>query len=143
MLFDPFVYHGMADMHDRHRDMRLDVDNMSYEVRKDKWFFQLEILLVSVPLIQMIGISGIVGFGRTHWRCEHWTERGYHFWVNETAKICYCNRIPARLRTMLYMSGMSSICLYVAVWEKKKREKRITRLSFFSSKPFSFSFSYN
>ncbi|KAK9988417.1 hypothetical protein SO802_028656 [Lithocarpus litseifolius] len=31
MLFDPFVYHGMADMHDRHRDMRLDVDNMSYE----------------------------------------------------------------------------------------------------------------
>uniref|UniRef100_A0A2N9IFM7 RING-type E3 ubiquitin transferase n=1 Tax=Fagus sylvatica TaxID=28930 RepID=A0A2N9IFM7_FAGSY len=31
MLFDPFIYHGMADMHDRHRDMRLDVDNMSYE----------------------------------------------------------------------------------------------------------------
>ncbi|KAJ6751219.1 hypothetical protein OIU85_001715 [Salix viminalis] len=30
MLFDPF-YHGMAEMHDRHRDMRLDVDNMSYE----------------------------------------------------------------------------------------------------------------
>lgn len=32
MLFDPFIYHGMAEMHDRHRDMRLDVDNMSYEV---------------------------------------------------------------------------------------------------------------
>ncbi|KAK8263181.1 hypothetical protein V6Z11_D12G024400 [Gossypium hirsutum] len=31
MLFDPFIYHGMAAMHDRHRDMRLDVDNMSYE----------------------------------------------------------------------------------------------------------------
>ncbi|GLT60433.1 hypothetical protein SLA2020_332000 [Shorea laevis] len=31
MLFDPFVFHGMAEMHDRHRDMRLDVDNMSYE----------------------------------------------------------------------------------------------------------------
>ncbi|KAM5549344.1 E3 ubiquitin-protein ligase MBR2 [Rosa sericea] len=31
MLFDPFIYHGMAEMHDRHRDMRLDVDNMSYE----------------------------------------------------------------------------------------------------------------
>ncbi|KAF9666014.1 hypothetical protein SADUNF_Sadunf16G0184900 [Salix dunnii] len=30
MLFDPF-YHGMAEMHDQHRDMRLDVDNMSYE----------------------------------------------------------------------------------------------------------------
>ncbi|KAJ4836347.1 hypothetical protein Tsubulata_007312 [Turnera subulata] len=31
MLFDPILYHGMAEMHDRHRDMRLDVDNMSYE----------------------------------------------------------------------------------------------------------------
>ncbi|XP_065871903.1 E3 ubiquitin-protein ligase MBR2 [Euphorbia lathyris] len=31
MLFDPFMHHGMAEMHDRHRDMRLDVDNMSYE----------------------------------------------------------------------------------------------------------------
>ncbi|KAG7976692.1 hypothetical protein I3843_06G163300 [Carya illinoinensis] len=32
MFFDPFIYHGMADVHDMHRDMRLDVDNMSYEV---------------------------------------------------------------------------------------------------------------
>ncbi|KAL6218853.1 hypothetical protein ACLB2K_012060 [Fragaria x ananassa] len=31
MLFDPYIYHGMAEMHDRHRDMRLDVDNMTYE----------------------------------------------------------------------------------------------------------------
>ncbi|GLT47306.1 hypothetical protein SLA2020_210110 [Shorea laevis] len=31
MLFDQFLYHGVAEMHDRHRDMRLDVDNMSYE----------------------------------------------------------------------------------------------------------------
>ncbi|XP_044489289.1 E3 ubiquitin-protein ligase MBR2-like [Mangifera indica] len=31
MLFDPFMYHGLAELHDRHRDMRLDVDNMSYE----------------------------------------------------------------------------------------------------------------
>ncbi|KAK8714331.1 hypothetical protein V6N13_149524 [Hibiscus sabdariffa] len=30
-MFDPFIYHGMAEAHDRHRDMRLDVDNMSYE----------------------------------------------------------------------------------------------------------------
>lgn len=30
MVFDPFV-NGVAEMHDRHRDMRLDVDNMSYE----------------------------------------------------------------------------------------------------------------
>lgn len=31
MLFNPFT-NGVAEMHDRHRDMRLDVDNMSYEV---------------------------------------------------------------------------------------------------------------
>lgn len=30
MLFDPFI-NGLAELHDRHRDMRLDVDNMSYE----------------------------------------------------------------------------------------------------------------
>ncbi|MCD7448052.1 hypothetical protein HAX54_037366 [Datura stramonium] len=30
MLVDPFI-NGVAEFHDRHRDMRLDVDNMSYE----------------------------------------------------------------------------------------------------------------
>ncbi|GKB00004.1 hypothetical protein Tco_0827997 [Tanacetum coccineum] len=30
MLFDPFI-NGVADLHDRHQDMRLDVDNMPYE----------------------------------------------------------------------------------------------------------------
>lgn len=31
MILDPSVIFGMADMQDQHRDMRLDVDNMSYE----------------------------------------------------------------------------------------------------------------
>ncbi|KAI4366438.1 hypothetical protein MLD38_022317 [Melastoma candidum] len=31
MLLEQSVFFGMADIHDRHRDMRLDVDNMSYE----------------------------------------------------------------------------------------------------------------
>ncbi|KAI3712257.1 hypothetical protein L1987_70808 [Smallanthus sonchifolius] len=30
ILFDPYI-NGVADRHDRHQDMRLDVDNMSYE----------------------------------------------------------------------------------------------------------------
>lgn len=30
VMFDPFI-NGVAELHDRHRDMRLDVDNMSYE----------------------------------------------------------------------------------------------------------------
>lgn len=34
MILDQSVFFGMADIHDRHRDMRLDVDNMSYEVHK-------------------------------------------------------------------------------------------------------------
>lgn len=32
MILDQSVFFGVADIHDRHRDMRLDVDNMSYEV---------------------------------------------------------------------------------------------------------------
>jgi len=32
MILDHSMFAGIADMHDRHRDMRLDVDNMSYEV---------------------------------------------------------------------------------------------------------------
>lgn len=32
MILDQSVLFGMADVHDQHRDMRLDVDNMSYEV---------------------------------------------------------------------------------------------------------------
>ncbi|KAI3758919.1 hypothetical protein L6452_06492 [Arctium lappa] len=31
MILDPSLFSGMADIHDRHRDMRLDIDNMSYE----------------------------------------------------------------------------------------------------------------
>lgn len=31
MILDQSVFYGVADVHDRHRDMRLDVDNMSYE----------------------------------------------------------------------------------------------------------------
>lgn len=33
MILDQSVIFGVPDLHDRHRDMRLDVDNMSYEVR--------------------------------------------------------------------------------------------------------------
>lgn len=32
MILDHSVFFGMPDIQDRHRDMRLDVDNMSYEV---------------------------------------------------------------------------------------------------------------
>lgn len=35
MILDQSVFFGVADVHDRHRDMRLDVDNMSYEVKQE------------------------------------------------------------------------------------------------------------
>ncbi|GER40198.1 RING/U-box superfamily protein [Striga asiatica] len=31
MVLDQSLFFGMSDIHDRHRDMRLDIDNMSYE----------------------------------------------------------------------------------------------------------------
>ncbi|CAA6670508.1 unnamed protein product [Spirodela intermedia] len=31
LILDQSAFYGLADLHDRHRDMRLDVDNMSYE----------------------------------------------------------------------------------------------------------------
>ena len=37
MLIDP-VINEVAELHDRHRDMRLDVDNMSYEVNLRDFF---------------------------------------------------------------------------------------------------------
>ena len=86
MLFDPFIYHGMAETHDRHRDMRLDVDNMSYEVKRDCCFmFSLHIGGYSSHIAT--GTLGIVGIRRTHRRCEHWTKRGNHSEVDETAEV--------------------------------------------------------
>lgn len=35
MLFDTFI-NRTGPLHDRHRDMRLDVDDMSYEVQTSK-----------------------------------------------------------------------------------------------------------
>ncbi|KAJ7958178.1 E3 ubiquitin-protein ligase MBR2 [Quillaja saponaria] len=48
MILDHSVFSGMADIHDRHRDMRLDVDNMSYE----------ELLALE----------------EQHWKCKYWID---------------------------------------------------------------------
>lgn len=53
MLFDPFIYHGMAEMHDRHRDMRLDVDNMSYEVKLEQ-VFSHKFCFNTVPITMLL-----------------------------------------------------------------------------------------
>lgn len=59
---------GMADIHDRHRDMRLDVDNMSYEVNQGvalRYSFSLDYRLYSNVLLLL---SGVIGSRRAHWK---------------------------------------------------------------------------
>lgn len=46
MILDQSMLFGVADIHDRHRDMRLDVDNMSYEVIGAKE--QMKVLLFNL-----------------------------------------------------------------------------------------------
>ncbi|KAJ0438622.1 hypothetical protein HanHA300_Chr16g0616161 [Helianthus annuus] len=43
MLLDQSVFYGLVDIHDLHRDMRLDIDNMSYEAMKITFFELLEL----------------------------------------------------------------------------------------------------
>lgn len=109
-MLDQSVLFGVPDLHDRHRDMRLDVDNMSYEVILllqysvlciDRFFYECSVWK----------ISGIAGVGRTHRECKHWIDRGNHFEVPEAEEVCfYCSssRRRRRCRAMLYMPSMPS-----------------------------------
>lgn len=53
MLLNQSMGLGVADIHDRHRDMRLDVDNMTYEVKPEQTHNHLfaHILTVSMNKI--------------------------------------------------------------------------------------------
>lgn len=44
MILNNSVFFGMVDLHDQHRDMRLDVDHMTYEVSKKHILFHLFII---------------------------------------------------------------------------------------------------
>lgn len=76
MILDQSLFFGMADIYDRHRDMRLDVDNMSYEV----WLIQtnnqriLPLFLGALFVFLTMSSAGIVGFGRAYWECQHRTK---------------------------------------------------------------------
>lgn len=119
MIFDHSVFSGMADIHDRHRDMRLDVDNMSYEVKEDFPFWCMCTLsTASYPnqymkfmlyfnefLIIFSNIVGVVGSGRTYWKCEYWIERGNYIETTETEEVFSWRRISGWGRTLLCLSG--------------------------------------
>lgn len=53
LLNQSLLFDGAGGMHDRYRDMRLDVDNMSYEVKK-KPHKSLSFLLVKASLIWLM-----------------------------------------------------------------------------------------
>ncbi|KAL3732875.1 hypothetical protein ACJRO7_022399 [Eucalyptus globulus] len=52
MILDQSVFLGVADIHDRHGDMRLDVDNMSYEVNAEA--VSLKNIVNSLKLLRSI-----------------------------------------------------------------------------------------
>lgn len=51
MLFEPLMIQGLQEIHDQHRDMGLDVDNMSYEVKSNVISSQMLIkFILPLPL---------------------------------------------------------------------------------------------
>lgn len=108
MVFDPFMIHSMAEVHDRHRDMRLDVDNMSYEVRTNHYicFLLWSCEYQTCSAYISTGMLGTFGTRRTHRWCQHRFEWRNYFKVHETKNI-HVNafRMPRRCRAMLCLSG--------------------------------------
>jgi len=109
MVFDPSVFFGMADIHDQHRDMRLDVDNMSYEVN-DGLFFLLNllnlVLFYCTYCLTKHVTTGALGSGRTHWKCVHWSGGRDNFEPHETAEVyIYYERRSNGAGALLYLSG--------------------------------------
>jgi len=33
--------------------------------------------------VTLMNVIGAIGFGRTHWKCEHWLDRGDHIETHE------------------------------------------------------------
>lgn len=58
LIFDQSMFFGGPDMHDRHRDMRLDVDNMSYEVIRSS--FETDHVMVSFGMMLRLVLCMLV-----------------------------------------------------------------------------------
>ncbi|KAF5814679.1 putative Transposase-associated domain-containing protein [Helianthus annuus] len=80
MLLNQFVFYGLVDIHDRHRDMRLDIDNMSYEVMKITFFvhFIYNDAIMNRDNINFNIRSGAVAVGRADWKREYWIDQRKH-----------------------------------------------------------------
>ena len=88
MAVDRPVFHGSRNMLDHHRDMRLDIDNMSYEVtsiflseqkgapstrRKDRkcLYFSLPLTFMYSEYLEMSEQIGTPRTKRKDWECQH------------------------------------------------------------------------
>lgn len=63
MLLNQTMMLGVADVHDRHRDMRLDVDDMTYEVKPEhkKTLYMFIVLTVSSNLQELLSLEERIG----------------------------------------------------------------------------------
>lgn len=68
MILDQSLFFGMGDAY---RDMRMDVDNMSYEVT----FHKLQLGPTTIPELLLLLLPGVIGSWRAHRRCVHRIER--------------------------------------------------------------------
>jgi len=68
---------GGLSFHDQHRDMRLDIDNMSYEVRL--YIFETHVLfwdVVSLPFCLFFWLNtGTISSRREDWYSKHCFDR--------------------------------------------------------------------
>lgn len=78
---------------DPHRDMRLDIDNMSYEVIESNSLCMLYFfgLVLSFKLSLFIGIAYI---GRKDRQCQHWFVQEETFRLFESAEIPLLLPVP-------------------------------------------------
>lgn len=75
MMFQTRVFLGGVDAHDQYKDLRLDVDNMSYEVRI---IFRVAWLSPSNLCHQVTRCPFSTGTARVERKdrvCQHWVER--------------------------------------------------------------------
>lgn len=63
MLLNQTMMLGAADVHDRYRDMRLDVDDMTYEVKPEhkKTLYMLIVLTLSSNLQELLSLEERIG----------------------------------------------------------------------------------
>lgn len=111
MIVDRTLY-GSRSMLDQHRDMRLDIDNMTYEV------IIIVQVLISFGLLcrncwilkglEWLTRAGITGARRKDWECEHGIVRGFDIQEFDRNNLLF-SRSNARGRELCNLPGKDLI----------------------------------